>query len=155
MSTSQKVLLGVLVVIVALFVTSVATGSRTGQGDADSGHSGPVSLLHRLTGGASTVPRKDVQAPGCPLDANGVLTVTGSCALHVGKASSTRQLKLRVGAVPVTVTAPVPQQNYTKDQDVDPRAEIDVAIDKAGADVTVTCRGATQQQCPVTVLEGS
>jgi hypothetical protein len=155
-STSQKVLLGVLVLIVALFVTSTATGGRNGQGDARSGNGGLVGLLHHGVGGASTVPRKDVDAPGCPPDTNGVLTVKGSCALHVGKASSTRQLKLRAGAVPLTVTAPVPRQDYTEDKDVDAGAEIDVAIDTKGADVTVACRGGPQQQqCPVTVLEGS
>src|SRR5215468_8319449 len=126
MSTSQKVLLGVLVLIVALFVTSTATGSRNGEGDAHSGNGGLVGLLHHVTGGASTVPRKDVKAPDCPPEANGVLTVKGSCALHVGKASSTRQLKLRAGSVPITVTAPVPQQDYTDDKDVDAGAEIDV-----------------------------
>jgi hypothetical protein len=153
-STSQKVLLAVLVLITALFVASVATGSRTGQGNGDSGKGGLVGLLHRATGDAGQVARKDVRAPDCPPDANGVLRVQGSCVLHVGRSGATRQLKLKAGTVGVRVTAPVPRQDYNADKDVDPGAEVDVAVDAKGADVGVACRGA-QPQCPVTVLEGS
>ena len=154
MSTSQKVLLGVLVLITALFVVSVGTGSRAGQGSADSGKGGPVGLLHKLTGDAGQVPRKDVSPSSCAMTSGGVLTVKGSCVLHVAKsAGATRQLKLKAGNTPVTVTAPVPRQDYTADKQVDAGAEVDVAVDAKGADVSVACRGV--QQCLVTVLEGS
>ena len=154
MTTSQKVLLSVLVLITVLFVASVATGSRTGQGGAGSGGHGPVALLHKLTGDAGQVPRKDVDAPDCPPNANGVLTVKSTCVLRVAKsAGATRQLKLKAGGSPVRVTAPVPKQDYTAGKEVDPGAEVDVAVEAKGADVAVTCLGV--QQCLVTVLEGS
>jgi hypothetical protein len=154
MSTSQKVLLSVLVLITVLFVASVATGSRTGDGGADSGKHGPVALLHKLTGDAGQVPRKDVSPSPCSMGGDGVLTVKGTCVLHVAKsAGATRQLKLKAGGSPLKVTAPVPKQDYSADKDVDAGAEVDVAVGADGADVTVACAGV--QQCPVTVLEGS
>ena len=153
MSTSQKILLSVLVLITALFVASVATGPRTGEGDSNSGRGGLVGLLHGAFGGAGQVPRKDVSAPDCPPNANGVLIVKAACVLHVGRSGGgTRQLKLKPGTA-VTVTAPVPRQDYTADKDVDAGAEVDVAVEAKGADVKVTCRGAPQ--CAVTILEGS
>jgi hypothetical protein len=153
MSTSQKILLGVLVLITALFVTSVATGSRTGQGGPNSGKGGLVGLLHGAFGDAGQVPRKDVSAPDCPPNDKGVLLVKGACVLHVAKSGgATRQLKLKAGAA-VTVTAPIPGQDYSADKDVDAGAEVDVAVEAKGADVKVACRGV--QQCAVSILEGS
>jgi hypothetical protein len=154
MSTSQKILLSVLVLITVLFVASVATGSRTGEGDRDSGKGGLVGLLHKATGDSGRVPRGDVNAPDCKLSATGVALVKTSCVLQVAKSGgATRQLKLKVGNVGVNVKAPVPRQDYDADKNVDPGGEIEVAIDAKGADVTVACRGAAQ--CPVTVVEGS
>src|SRR5258706_4663868 len=129
MSTSQKVLLTVLVLITVLFVAFVAVGSRSGEGGADSGKHGPVALLHKLTGDAGQVPRGDVSPSPCAMGGDGVLTVQATCVLHVAKsAGATRELKLKAGTA-LRVTAPVPKQDYSADTDVEPGTEVDVSVE--------------------------
>src|SRR5206468_882922 len=102
-----------LVLIVGLFAVAVGTGGRAGTGDASSGRGGLVAVLHGWLGGSAGVSRADLSAPDCPPSPAGKLAVDGHCVVAVAaRGSGTRQLRLRADG-PLSVTAPVPGQDYT------------------------------------------
>ena len=152
MSTGQKVLCGVLVLVIAGFAAAVGLGARQGDGNADSGRTGLVRLLNDLIGGGAQVAAGDVEAPDCPPDAAGVLTVPGRCVLRVAAGKpETRRLTMRAQN-PLTVTAPVARQDYAADTRLAAGDEATVAVESGGAEITVACAAATT--CAVTLVRG-
>ena len=151
MSTKQKVVLGLcLVLVIALFVIAVGGGS-SGQGNAKK-HNGLVSWLAGLGGGTSSVSPDLVTGDCVRPDHTVVLTTT--CVLRVADPGSLKLLVLRA-ATPFHVVAPAPgKADYTAESDVtvDDQgvAETKVAVDKA-SDVTVSCVGA--QSCTLTIAK--
>ena len=141
MSTRQKVLLiGLLVLVVALFVVAVG-GRSPGTGNAG-GHHGFVSWLGGLGGSRSTVDPATVTGDCVQPDHTAVLTV--ACVLHVADPGALKNLVLR-SSTAFQVTAPAPgKADYTASSRIDPDqqgvAETKVAVDKA-ADVAVACVG--------------
>lgn len=138
MNTRQKVLLGlVAVVVVALFVVAVA-GRHPGDGNPG-GHNGFVDWLGRLGGKQAGIPATDVSAT-CPRE-DRTVTVTGTCTLHVVDPKSLKLLVLRSSA-PFRVSAPAPgKADYTATDTAtvkDGVAELKVAVDKE-TDVVVAC----------------
>lgn len=136
MTRSQKILLGVGVLIVVLFVLSVANGSRSGTGDAGSGRSGFVAWLGKLAGPPATVDRTDVTAD-C-LQPGDRLEVKDSCTVTVAAGDGTRSLKLHAENA-VTVTAPVPNDDSTADHEAKAGEDVSVTVDADGADVVLRC----------------
>ena len=134
MTRSQKILLGVGVLIVVLFVLSVANGSRSGTGDADSGRSGFVAWLGKLAGSPPTVDRADVTAD-C-LQPGDRLEVKDSCTVKVAAGKGTRSLKLHAVDA-VSVTAPEPNDDSTAEHDAAAGEDISVTVDEGGADVVL------------------
>jgi hypothetical protein len=149
MSGKQKVLLVVVAVfLVVLFLVAVA-GRDPGQGKPGE-HNAFVEWLAKLGGKQGTVPI-DLVTPDCP-QADRVLTVTGSCTLHVADPKSLKLLVLHSNTA-FRVSAPAPgKADLTATDDVKPNdkgvAEARIAVDKP-TNITVTCILAIP--CTVTV----
>jgi len=149
-STRQKVLLCLaLVLVIALFVVAVGGGSP-GQGSARK-HNRFVSWLAGLGGGAANLPA-DLVSGDCVKPDHTVL-VAGACVLQVADPGKLKMLVLR-SATPFHVVAPaLGKADYTAESDVsvkDGLAETKVALDKAGS-VKVACVAATT--CTLTIGE--
>jgi hypothetical protein len=139
MTRSQKVLLGVLILVTALFAVAVGTSGRAGTGDADSGRTGLVALLDKWMPGGTDVARSDFSAPDCPPDATGRLTVKPRCVLTVaGHDGGTRRLKIKPQQ-PLTITAPVSGRTDTAKNHLDAGAEATIVLDKTGGTITLDC----------------
>jgi hypothetical protein len=144
----QRILLGAIVVIVALFIVSAATSGRAGDGGPDSGRSGIVAWLGDLLGGSSTVDRKDLSAD-C-LQPDGRLVINGSCVLRVARSDSdVRQVKLRARDA-LSVRAPAPRGDQVVTDDLDAGKDVAIAVNGDGADITLTCAGA--DTCVATLI---
>jgi hypothetical protein len=150
MTTGQKVMAGLLVLITGLFVAAVAGQDRSKPGGASAARTGAVALLHRWIGDPPRVRLAEIAAPDCPPGPGGVLTVRAHCVLRVAAGrAGTRRLTLRAQQ-PLTVTAPVPQRGPAQTH-LDAGTEATVAVERGGADVTVDCDTGT---CAATLVGG-
>lgn len=137
MSTGQKVLVGVLVVIVALFVVSVATQGRADD-DTGAADGGLVGLLSDGLGSSTAVVRAELS--GSCLDNGEPLSFQGDCVLRVAPSGERlRQLELRNDGPPLRVTARIPQRDDTADKTIETGKSIAVAVDGDGAPVVLGC----------------
>lgn len=135
MSGRQKVLLGLLaVLLVALFVVAVGAG-RDDRGDPGARH-GFVDRLGALGGQRSAVDPATVSAD-CA-DETGRLVFSGSCVVRVADPGGLRTLVLR-SAAGFTVAAPAPG-----DADLTIRDEVEPAADGTGAVAKVAVDQATE-----------
>jgi hypothetical protein len=150
MSRRQKaVLLAILALVVGLFAVA-AGGQRGGRADLTGGQGGVVGWLGKALGGRATVADADLSA-ACPL-AKDQLAIAGSCRLTVKRhKGGLRTLHLRA-INEVTVTAPVPQQDFTVTDKVRANDELKVAVGAGGADITVTCT--STRDCAVVLVRG-
>lgn len=138
LSRLQRVLLGAVVVVVALFIASVSAGATQDPGDPAAHPDGIVGWLGDLVGGPPAVDRADLTGP-CLVDDGKALQVDGSCVLTVAAGDeSLRRITLRA-TDPVTVVAPVPRQDTTASSDLGAGDELAVDIDADGGDLTITC----------------
>jgi hypothetical protein len=149
-SRRQKIVLAaVFTLAVGLF--ALATGTRQGgPADLAGGPGGVVGWLGKALGARATVAEQDLAA-ACPM-AKGQLAIAGSCRLTV-KQHRGGLRTLRLHAVDeVTVTAPVPQRDFTATDTVRVDEELKVAVDAEGAEITVAC--ASTPNCAVVLVRG-
>lgn len=138
MSTGQKILIGVVVVIVALFAVSIVT-----QGGADAEtdvppRSGLVDLLTERLGASAAVAPAELS--GSCRRTGEIIVVQGNCVIDVAQSDkSLRQLKLHNDGPRVRITARVPRRTDTAEKDIQPGAAISVAVDGAATPVGIVC----------------
>ncbi|GAA1832182.1 hypothetical protein GCM10009682_58340 [Luedemannella flava] len=134
----QRVLLGAVVVVVALFIASVSVGASQEPGDPASHPDGFVGWLGDLVGGPPAADRADRTGP-CLVEDGTALQVDGSCVVTVAASDeSLRRITLRAKDA-VTVVAPVPRGDSTATSDLAAGDELAVDIDADGGDITITC----------------
>lgn len=146
----KKLLIGALVAVVVLFVVAVGFGTTAEEGDAGGDQDGPVgALLDRFRNQSAVAP--DELSGECVPDtgpavpqSDGVLTVSGSCALRVG-VSENRIRLLRLSALdPIVVSALTPGENPREVKSRLPKGDktdLEVAVEKEGTTVAVFCAG--------------
>jgi hypothetical protein len=137
----QRILLGVIVAIVALFIVAVGVGS--GRGDGDPSHPGGfVALLGKAFGQPPPVNPADLSGACVPAEgvpANKTLAVSGKCVLRVAKGDADlRQLKVRAHGA-VTVEAPVPRGDDTATKKLADGEDLAITVKSDGADIMLTC----------------
>lgn len=99
-------------------------------------------------GASATVPADELTG-SCARDGERI-AVAGSCVVDVPAADGVRQLKLRNEGQPVQITARVPLRDDTATTDVDPGADVSVAVDETGGAVRISCRALTVCRMAVT-----
>jgi hypothetical protein len=135
----QRILLGVVVLIVVAFALAAGSSGREGEGSPDDAHHGVVGWLGGLFDGSTLVSRSALSGPCLPT--SGPLEVDGSCTVHVAAGSGdVRKLKLRP-RTPIVVRAPIPGQDRTGEQHVAANTEVDVAVNADATDVVLRCDG--------------
>ena len=141
MSRRQKIVVcAVLAALALVYTAAVATGGRTGSGDAGATDNGFVWWLGRLAGEPAAVVAADLTAD-CLTDTT--ITVPGSCTLHVaGSRRDVRRLRLHARNA-VTVVARAPRGDSPVRDDVAAGTDVDVTVDGRGGDVTLTCADTT------------
>jgi hypothetical protein len=143
LTRGQKILACTALLIVALFVTGVATQQRTSGEQPDPANNGLVKLLGGWFGGPDQVSPEDLSA-SC-LNGN-VLTIEGTCVLTVEPAAvQLREVRLRTDQ-PLHLKTRAPQGETILENAVEAGAEIKVTVDGEGADITLSC-----QACSVLV----
>lgn len=135
LTRGQKLLAVVAVLIIALFVTGVATQDGSGEQSDPSEHG-----LVRLLGGWFADPEQvSPEELSSPCLAGGKLTIEDSCVLTVAPSEKDlREIRLRPEqAVRLQTRAPHDDTNLDKDLSEDD--DIKVAVDGKGVDITLTC----------------
>ncbi|GAA1406497.1 hypothetical protein ACFQZ4_06060 [Catellatospora coxensis] len=141
LTRGQKILAAVAVLIVALYVTGVATaddGTMTDPTD-----NALVQQLGDWFGDPDPVDPADLSAP-CLTD--GVLVIEAGCVLTVAPADSDlREVELRPDG-PLRLLTRAPHDDTILDRDVPAGEPIRVAVDDQGVDISLTC-----DKCTVTL----
>jgi hypothetical protein len=137
MSTSQKVALGILILIGLCFVAAMILpgGSGSGTPGETEQAAGPFRLLRPEP---PSVDRSQLTS-GC-LEGD-QLIFTGTCTLTVaaGDAATLRTVRLR-SAQPLAVDAPAPRTEELRiEADLDPGQELLIAVDESGAEIELGC----------------
>jgi hypothetical protein len=139
----QRILLGVVVLIVVLFIVTESIGVGRGDGDP-SQPGGLVTAMGQLFGKPPPVAPADLSGSCLPtggIPANKTLPVNGSCILRVAKsADDLRQLALQAKGG-VTIQAPVPRGDDTATKQLADGDKLNVSVNGDGADITLTCVG--------------
>lgn len=135
LTRGQKLLALTAVVIIALFVTGVATQDGSGEQSDPSQHP-LVKTLGRWFGGPDPVTGDELSAP-C-LSA-GRLTIEDICVLSVAPSDKDiREVRLHAeDAVRISVRAP--HDDEILDEDVEAGEDLNVAVDGDGVEITLTC----------------
>lgn len=149
MPTQQRIVIGALVVIAVLFVSSSVNG--TGGGDrAVSRPGGFVGWLGHRFGGTPDVKRSDLSAP-C-LQGDRLEVTDGTCTLRVARSGDgQRNVRLHTDS-DVAVQAPAPGRDTLVRSDVKAGATLSVAVDGDGADIDVICAGT--RTCVLNLVAG-
>lgn len=136
LTRGQKILAAVAVLIVALFVTGVATQGDDGEITVDPQDNALVRTLGDWFGDPDPVDPADLAAPCLTGD---TLTIEAVCVLTVAPADADlRELALRPdGALRLHTRAP--HDDTDLDRDVAAAEQIDVAVDDQGVDITLSC----------------
>jgi hypothetical protein len=147
----QRILLGVVVLVVVLFIVTVASGGSERKADPAQ-PPGFVTWLGDLFGEPGAVEAADLSADCLPpegLPPDGRLAIDGSCVLRVAaRDADLRRLTLKAEGA-VTVQAPVPRGEDTATKELASDDQVDVSVDSDGAEITLTCFGAAS--CAVLV----
>ena len=149
---SVKAAVVLLVVLVALFVATLALGASQEQG-SPTDKNALVDRLGEIAGDPSAVPREDVDA-GCIDDDDPNLlsfpggALAGGCVVVV---SSDDELKLlRLEALnPIRVRAPAPDGDVEVEDEVAAGTEVRVAVGEGVTEIDLTCLAA---QCQVRLV---
>jgi len=143
MNRNQKILAVVAVLIIALYVTGVATQNSSGGSPPDPTQNELVKTLGRWFGGADPVALEEVS--GACLSGS-TLTIGGTCVITVKPSDKDlRELVLKPDA-PVHLTTRAPHDDSSLDNDLKPGEVVKVAVDGKGADITLAC-----QKCTIVV----
>ncbi|MDI1463787.1 hypothetical protein QEZ54_22640 [Catellatospora sp. KI3] len=142
LTRGQKILAAVALLIVALYVTGVATQNDQ-ESMADPTDNALVQTLGDWFGDPDPVDPADLAAP-CLADS--VLTIEGSCVLTVaGAEADLREVALRPDAE-LHLHTRAPHDDTDLDRDVPAAETIRVAVDGDGVGITLTC-----DKCTVTI----
>ncbi|GHJ42769.1 hypothetical protein Cs7R123_01110 [Catellatospora sp. TT07R-123] len=142
LTRGQKILAAVALLIVALYVTGVATQDDQ-QSMADPADNGLVRTLGDWFGSPDPVDPADLAAPCRTGD---TLAVEGSCVLTVAPADADlREVALRADTA-LHLHTRAPHDDTALDRDVPAGETIKVAVDGDGVDITLTC-----DKCSVTL----
>jgi len=136
LTRGQKILALVGAAIIALYVTGVAT-QQDGSGDQpDPSQHALVETLGGWFGEPDRVAPHELSAP-C-LTGNR-LTIKNSCVVTVAPSDKDlRELRLRSEKA-ARLTTRAPHDDTTLEEDLDAGADLEVAVDGQGADITLTC----------------
>ncbi len=135
LTRGQKILAVVAVLIVALYVTGVATQQGPKEG-VDPTQNGLVKMLGDWFGGPEAVLAEELSAP-CLAD--GRLSIKDSCVLAV--AASEKELREVVlkAEQPAKLRTRAPNDDTELDKDMTAGEQVKVAVDSDGAQITLTC----------------
>ena len=147
MNRNQKILAVVALLIIALYVTGVATqNDGSGGPPPDPSQNGLVKTLGRWFGGADPVALDEVSGPCL---SGGTLIFEGSCVITVKPSDKDlRELALKPDTA-VHLTSRAPHDDSTLDKDLVPGEVVKVAVDDKGVDIKLTC-----SKCTIAVGEG-
>ena len=135
LTRGQKVLALVGLLIVALYVTGVAT-QQGSTGQVDPTENGLVKTLGRWFGGPDEAEPGELSA-SCL--AQQQLTIKDSCVLTVAASDKDlREVVLRAQQ-PVHMRTRAPHDDAVLEKDLAAGEEVKVTVDSSGADVTLTC----------------
>lgn len=151
MDNRQKVVIGVLVAVVLLFVVAVVVQTQSDEGDAGAVSSDREGLLQSIGGDPAAV-RLDELSGDC-VRPNGTLIVQGSCDLEVA-ASDQRMRLVRLRTLQaISISAPAPEEaDFDIEDDLEPGKEVEIAVDRDGAEIELNC--GFGNTCTLTVLGG-
>lgn len=152
MSTSQKVVVAVLALVVALFVVAVVVQPGSGEGNAAQASTGdgPGGFLKNLGGDLGTV-RRDELAAAC-LEGD-ILTFQGSCDLRVAPSEDPMRMLRLLPSRGIEIESRVPTKDFTVEGDAKPNEEVTIAVDERGGAIELTCPGLTVV-CAVRLVAG-
>lgn len=140
MNRNQKILAVVALVIIALYVTGVATQKGSDGPPPDPTQNELVKTLGRWFGGADPVALEEVS--GACLSGS-ALTFEGSCVIRVKPSDKDlRELALKPDTA-VRLSTRAPHDDATLDKDLKPGEVVKVAVDDKGADITLACEKCT------------
>jgi hypothetical protein len=135
LTRGQKILAVVAVLIIALYVTGVAT-QQGSTGQVDPTQNGLVKTLGRWFGGPDKAELSELSAP-CLTEAQ--LTIKDSCVLTVASSDKDlREVVLRPQQ-PVHLQTRAPHDDALLEKDLQAGDEIKVTVDSSGVDVSLTC----------------
>jgi hypothetical protein len=136
MTRNQKLLAGLVALVVVLFVVALGTSSD-GEGDPNARPGGLVGLLGNWFGDAASADAADLS--GDCLRPGGRLEVDGSCVLTVAPSDEdVRVVKLHAESA-TEVSAPSVRGDTTVTTDLDAGEDASVTVGPDGADITLTC----------------
>ena len=145
MNRNQKILAVVAVLIIALYVTGVATQKGSDGPPPDPTENELVQTLGRWFGGADPVALEEVS--GACLSGS-TLTFEGLCVISVKPSDKDlRERALKPDAA-VRLSTRAPHDDSTLDKDLKPGEVVKVAVDDKGAEITLTC-----EKCTIAVGE--
>ncbi|MBB5872962.1 hypothetical protein F4553_006396 [Allocatelliglobosispora scoriae] len=140
LTRGQKILAAVAVVIIALFVTGVATQGDDGEVTVDPTQNGLVKMLGGWFGSPDQAELGELTAP-CLTES--VLAIEGSCVLTVkGSDKDLREVLLQPDQA-LQLHTRAPHDDAVLDKDVEAGKEIKVAVDGDGVDITLSCEKCT------------
>ncbi len=135
LTRGQKILALVALLIVALYVTGVAT-QQGSSGQVDPTENGLVKLLGRWFGGPDQAEPGELSAPCL---AGGRLTIKDSCVLAVASSDKDlREVVLRAEQ-PVQLRTRAPHDDTFLDKEIAAGDQVKVTVDSSGGDITLTC----------------
>jgi hypothetical protein len=148
--TGPKIVIGVAVVLVALFVLSVLNPSGDGEGDPGTDQGGLAGLLKDTLADQTAVDPRDLSSQCRKPD--GRLEVKGSCVLLVAPADQKIRTLRYTTSRDISVTAPPPDQEPVT-ADIDAGKIVNLAVGPRGAKIELDC-GALNT-CVLTPAKGS
>jgi hypothetical protein len=135
LTRGHKILALVGLLIVALYVTGVAT-QQGSTGQVDPTQNGLVKTLGRWFGGPDKAELGELSAP-CLTETQ--LTIKDSCVLTVAASDKDlRDVVLRPQQ-PVRLRTRAPHDDAFLEKDLAAGEEVRVSVDSSGTDVTLTC----------------
>lgn len=137
MTRGQKILAAAIVLIIALYVTGVATQGGSG-GDADPRENKLVTMLGGWFGEPDDVDQADLSARCL---AERTLTIEGNCVLRVRESGEDLRNVVLTAVDPVRLTTRAPHDDSVLDDDVDAGEQVKVAVDDRGGDISISCAG--------------
>jgi hypothetical protein len=171
MDNKTKILIGVVVLIVVLFVVGTGLGvgddaNRNGQKTPTpfdlSGNNPLVQGIGNLIGAPPAIAVGDLQAPSpgtCIQGQQLVIVRHQTCQYTIGTLDKTHRLTPQVpsgASIGIVVTQPATQNPRLPDEQVTPipgGATDHVDIYKEGGTVTITCLNSVQPACRLTLAQ--
>ena len=149
MTRNQKLLGGLVALVVVLFVLSLTNGGGNDGGNPGAKPGGLEGLLGDWFGDAAAADEADLS--GDCLRPGGRLELDGTCVLRVAPSDQDMRVVKLHTEQPVTVSAPSVRGDTTVTADLAAGEDASVSVGPDGADITLTC-GA--ESCVLTLGKG-